>query len=441
MSLPSGYTKLKYVRSTGAQAIFTGVSADQDTRVVIDFQMTSGKTTEQHICSVRTSTSGPFFTAFYNGGLSRGNYKVRWASQAIKSFAMISGTDRMVLDFNKNSVTLGDYQLTFSSAAFSISYPLTLFCRNTAGTCDAYAYMDMYSCQIYSGSTLVRDYIPCKNSSGVAGLWDDVESMFYGSSTPLEAGPEDTSAGSHSTLIDGTKYSILGGRTLIGGTGYGISKGRTLIDGTGYDIAFPVQGTPLSDFAEGAIIKLNEIGSPVEFYVAKHNYESGLNGTGRTLLVRKECYGTCLFGDGNNSYIDGILDSSLNGAYKSKLDASIQSAIGATHIRCGVGGSSNSTTIAKRAVFQLSASELGSGPGYNDGTSLPIAAVLKKATYNGNAYDQWTRSPKPYDYSYCYYFDASGYLVEGMFNGACGSRPTFTLPGTILVDENKNVIV
>ena len=441
MSLPSGYTKLKYVRSTGAQAIFTGVSADQDTRVVIDFQMTSGKTTEQHICSVRTSTSGPFFAAFYNGSLSRWKYKVRWASQAIKSFAMTSGTDRMVLDFNKNSVTLGDWAVSFSSATFSISYPLTLFCRNTAGTCDAYAYMDMYSCQIYSGSTLVRDYIPCKNSSGVAGLWDDVESMFYGSSTPLEAGPEDTSESSHSTLIDGTKYSILGGRTLIGGTGYGISKGRTLVGGTGYDIAFPVQGTPLSDFAEGTIIKLNEIGSPVEFYVAKHNYESGLNGTGRTLLVRKECYGTCLFGDGNNSYIDGILDSSLNGAYKSKLDASIQSAIGATHIRCGVGGSSNSTTIAKRAVFQLSASELGSGPGYNDGTSLPIAAVLKKATYNGNAYDQWTRSPKPYDSGYCYYFDASGYLVEGMFNGACGSRPTFTLPGTILVDENKNVIV
>ncbi len=150
-------------------------------------------------------------------------------------------------------------------------------------------------------------------------------------------------------------------------------------------IAFPAAGTPLSDFAEGAIVKLNENGSPVEFYVAKHNYESGLNGTGRTLLVRKECYGTCLFGDGNNSYIGGILDSSLNGAYKSKLDASIQNAIGATYIRCGDGGSSDGTTIAKRAVFQLSASEFGSGPGYNDGTSLPIAAVLKKATYNGNA--------------------------------------------------------
>ena len=242
MSLPSGYTKLKYVRSTGAQAIFTGVSVDQDTRVVIDFQMTGAGTGEQHICSVRSGSSGPFFTAFYNSSLTPGKYRVRWASQAIKSFTMITSTDRMVLRFNKSVATLVNQTVSFTAATFSISYPLTLFCRNTAGTCDAYAYMDMYSCQIYSGSTLVRDYIPCKNSNGVAGLWDDVESMFYGSGTPLEAGPEDTSgdtsAGSHSTLINGTKYSILGGRTLIGGTGYGISKGRTLVDGTGYDIAF-----------------------------------------------------------------------------------------------------------------------------------------------------------------------------------------------------------
>ena len=38
------------------------------------------------------------------------------------------------------------------------------------------------------------------------------------------------------TLINGTGYTIIGGRTLIDGTGYAIKKGRTLIGGTGYDI-------------------------------------------------------------------------------------------------------------------------------------------------------------------------------------------------------------
>lgn len=42
----------------------------------------------------------------------------------------------------------------------------------------------------------------------------------------------------HKTMIDGTAYTIKGGRTLVDGTGYAISKGRALVDGTGYDISF-----------------------------------------------------------------------------------------------------------------------------------------------------------------------------------------------------------
>ena len=438
MSLPSGYTKLKYVRSTGAQAIFTGVSADQDTRVVIDFQMTSGKTTEQHICSVRTSTSGPFFTAFYNGSLSRGNYKVRWASQAIKSFAMTSGTDRMVLDFNKNSVTLGDWAVSFSSATFSISYPLTLFCRNTAGTCDAYAYMDMYSCQIYSGSTLARDYIPCKNSSGVAGLWDDVESMFYGSGTPLEAGPEDTSAGSHSTLIDGTKYSILGGRTLIGGTGYGISKGRTLVDGTGYDIAFgSAAEKALRSITPGNIVKLNESGSPVEFYVAKHDYEAKLNGLGRTLLVRKDSCGQQVWNSaGTNYYGNSTIDTWLNNDYKNMLDSGIQTAIAQTSFQYTPGGYDTVVTSLMRPVFLLSLTELGITTQYNntEGTELPVSSMLKTRA-------QFTRTPYIGDTNYIWIATAAGgpYAVYPTNSGYC--YPALTLPGTTLVGAGNKVIV
>ena len=50
-------------------------------------------------------------------------------------------------------------------------------------------------------------------------------------------------------LIDGTAYSIKGGKTLISGTGYGIENGKTLIDGVGYNISLAkklsvdIQGT------------------------------------------------------------------------------------------------------------------------------------------------------------------------------------------------------
>lgn len=45
----------------------------------------------------------------------------------------------------------------------------------------------------------------------------------------------------HKTLINGTAYTVKGGKCMVNGTVYNILKGRTLIDGTGYDITFKPQ--------------------------------------------------------------------------------------------------------------------------------------------------------------------------------------------------------
>lgn len=42
----------------------------------------------------------------------------------------------------------------------------------------------------------------------------------------------------HKTLVNGTVYTVKGGKCLVNGTVYNILKGRTLIGGTGYDINF-----------------------------------------------------------------------------------------------------------------------------------------------------------------------------------------------------------
>ena len=39
--------------------------------------------------------------------------------------------------------------------------------------------MKLYSCQIYDNGTPVRNFIPCKNPSGVVGLYDLVDGKFY----------------------------------------------------------------------------------------------------------------------------------------------------------------------------------------------------------------------------------------------------------------------
>lgn len=60
----------------------------------------------------------------------------------------------------------------------------------------------------------------------------DMEVDSSGNVTP----PVDLTA--HKTIINGTAYTVKGGKCLINGTVYSIKKGRTLINGTGYDIKF-----------------------------------------------------------------------------------------------------------------------------------------------------------------------------------------------------------
>ena len=81
---------------------------------------------------------------------------------------------------------------------------------------------------------------------------------------------------------------------------------------------FFVGGTPLSTKAIGSTVKIKESGTLVDFYVVKHNYESGLNGSGRTLLARKDLLDEGLVTwdeDGGNNYSTSDLDNWLNTTY------------------------------------------------------------------------------------------------------------------------------
>lgn len=243
----------------------------------------------------------------------------------------------------------------------------------------------------------------------------------------------------HKTLIGGTAYEIKGGNCLVDGTGYAIQKGRTLVDGTGYDISF-ASGVALADIAEGEVVYLNENGSPVEFYVACHNYESSLNGMGRTLLVRKDCYDKRKWHSSSvNTYAVSDIDAWLNGDYKALLDEAIQSAMGATTFYYTIGGGDATKTTLTRSAFLLSTweCELGAAYGNTEGSVLPIASVLQIAYYEGSALHQWTRTVnKTVATGSVYAIKAAGTADYYSCTSSLGSRPCFTLPSTSLFEES-----
>lgn len=217
--------------------------------------------------------------------------------------------------------------------------------------------------------------------------------------------------------------------------------GRVIMSGIVPKLEVPETGLKLADIAEGQIVKVNENGSPVEFYVAKHNYESGLNGAGRTLLVRKDCYTTGEWHNtniaANYSYASSTIDYWFNYAYKAILDSAVQAAIGTTSFYCIASAANTAITSIARSVFALSVREFGLvGPA--EGTALPTASALRDTGYyNGGVYNQWTRTLYNAGSSYQIY---EGSASARSYSGLMAYRPCFTLPATVEFDEETLIL-
>ena len=192
------------------------------------------------------------------------------------------------------------------------------------------------------------------------------------------------------------------------------------------------RGQPLRNLLEGDRLKIIEAGNAVPFYVAKHDYESSLNQTGRTLVVRQHIYDKRQWHSSSpNAYAASNIDAWLNGTYFNLLDEEIRGQIAAVTIPYTPGNGNNTVTTLFRKVFLLSVTELGKEANYAniEGSALPLANILQIATDNGGtAQLQWTRSPSMNRPSLTCTLRENGDVGNNHCDSAFGARPAFTLP-------------
>lgn len=192
----------------------------------------------------------------------------------------------------------------------------------------------------------------------------------------------------------------------------------------------------ISDYPEGGIIKINENGIPVEFYIAKHNYEPTLNGTERTLVVRQDVYNNQTWDSSQGQeYSNSTIDAWLNNTYKALFGSETQTLIGTTVFF-------SAGSALTRPIFLLSLTELG-GTGYvntPEGSKLDISNILQIAHMNGNTIEQWTRSPTTAETGRAYAFVSNGSITTARTDLTSGARPCFTLPASTKVDSNGLIV-
>lgn len=127
----------------------------------------------------------------------------------------ITGNGEFTADFTSNGKSF--YSIAVSSS-------ITSYGEKMGGNVIVYAKRSGWSNEAYR--TIVFDTSP----SGDLLTWLQANGTKQGA-------PEPTTP-KNACLIDGTRYSIKGGKTVIGGTGYNIKNGKTLVDGTVYNIPF-----------------------------------------------------------------------------------------------------------------------------------------------------------------------------------------------------------
>ena len=109
----------------------------------------------------------------------------------------------------------------------------------------------------------------------------------------------------------------------------------------------------IRDIAEGTLVKVEESGKQVQFVVVKHNYESGLNGTGKHLLARVGILQEGVTWGGTSYENDPTVRNWLNGTYLKRLNTDFRSHIVAMTIRCrkGNNGGTREYTLSGQKVY------------------------------------------------------------------------------------------
>lgn len=184
--LPDGYTLLEYIESTGTQYIDTGFKPTGNSRVVCDIQLS--KTGVWLYGARHTATDRTFMTVAMTD-----NYR----SDYNNSYSLnipYDMTDRVTIDKNKGSMTIGTQTVSYEDADFSCAYNLYIFAGNSAGTPSTFSSMKLFYCKVYDNGVLIRDYVPCQGPSGDIGLYDTENNQFYGNAGTgtFTAGPEIT---------------------------------------------------------------------------------------------------------------------------------------------------------------------------------------------------------------------------------------------------------
>lgn len=180
--LPSGYTKLNYLESTGTQYIDTGVIANQDTGIEMKYEVTKIQSNlnfglvpfgaretykkRQFLIYSPVNDAKQVYYCYGN------NFRIANTSLSVNKAVDVS--------IRGNIWKTSLFEHTFAKSVFETPYNLSLFVQNCKPTSGFDGCLKIYFTQIYDKDKLIKDFIPAKRiSDNVVGMYDKISKKFF----------------------------------------------------------------------------------------------------------------------------------------------------------------------------------------------------------------------------------------------------------------------
>lgn len=186
--LPQGYTRCKYLESTGTQYINTNFKPNNNTSIEIKVTVQNSINTCLY-CS-RTNLSQITYSAFLMQGT---NLRIDYGNQQnLTNHESLIGKEYVYRQEKNEIYVNGELIATIKEKNFQCAYNMYLLashigeinidnCRNSI----------LYYCKIWDNNILVRNFIPCLDSNNRPCMYDTVSGQtFYNQGTgEFIAGP------------------------------------------------------------------------------------------------------------------------------------------------------------------------------------------------------------------------------------------------------------
>lgn len=180
--LPSGYTKLNYIESTGTQYLNTGVGSNLTSVIMIDCQVTDNLNQKNTaILGGWANIGGSSRYALLGTNSNVTGWIGQWGSGYMNYGTKDNNRHTFIVNVLQNKLIIDSSVTNLGVVAANSNGDIALCTINSDGTLgrERVTAMKIYSCKMWDNGEQVRDFVPCLDNNNVPCLYDKIGKQTY----------------------------------------------------------------------------------------------------------------------------------------------------------------------------------------------------------------------------------------------------------------------